>query len=312
MAYWWVNHKQTRDHEVGGGYLWSPVRNANGARNQSYDNMRLARRGDIVFSYAHGRLGAIGVVTAEACASPKPHEFDSVGGYWSNEGWLVEVDFFEVPRKIRPRDCIDAIAHLLPDRYSPIQANGNGNQGIYLAAVSDALGMVLMALLEVEQVQGKRADYVVERAPDPELLDDIHDVESDATIPDTQRVQLSRARVGQGLFRKRVILLGGECLVTGVSDERVLIASHIKPWRLASNAERLDGYNGVLLSPHVDALFDQHLITFENDGHMHVHPSLPRDVLERWDIRAELKVDRFRERQHVFLEHHRAAFAARR
>ena len=37
MAYWWVNHKQTREHEVRGGYLWSPIRNQNGAHNQSYD-----------------------------------------------------------------------------------------------------------------------------------------------------------------------------------------------------------------------------------------------------------------------------------
>ena len=58
MAYWWVNHKQTRNHEVRGGYLWSPLRNANGRRNQSYDNMSLAGPGDIVFSYADGRIGS--------------------------------------------------------------------------------------------------------------------------------------------------------------------------------------------------------------------------------------------------------------
>ena len=39
MAFWWVNHKQTRDHEVRGGYLWSPMRNANGGFNQTCQNM---------------------------------------------------------------------------------------------------------------------------------------------------------------------------------------------------------------------------------------------------------------------------------
>ena len=63
MAFWWVNHKQTRDHEVRGGYVWSPMRNANGAINQTYENMTRVRPGDIVFSYAHGRLGAVGRVT---------------------------------------------------------------------------------------------------------------------------------------------------------------------------------------------------------------------------------------------------------
>lgn len=57
MAYWWVNHKQTRDHEIRGGYLWSPYRNTNGAFNQTYENMKLVRPGDIVFAYARGRIG---------------------------------------------------------------------------------------------------------------------------------------------------------------------------------------------------------------------------------------------------------------
>src|SRR5688572_28625554 len=56
MAFWWVNHKQTRDHEVRGGYLWSPMRNANGSFNQTYDKMTLVRPGDIVFSYANGQI----------------------------------------------------------------------------------------------------------------------------------------------------------------------------------------------------------------------------------------------------------------
>ena len=56
MAFWWVNHKQTRDYEVSGGYLWSPFRNANGAFNQTYENMRHAQVGDVVFSFAHGQI----------------------------------------------------------------------------------------------------------------------------------------------------------------------------------------------------------------------------------------------------------------
>jgi hypothetical protein len=61
---------------------------------------------------------------------------------------------------------------------------------------------------------------------------------------------------------------------------------HIRSWRDASNAERISGYNGIMLSPHVDALFDERLITFEDDGRMHVHASLPMRVLEQWSIPA--------------------------
>ena len=311
MAFWWVNHKQTRDHEVRGGYLWSPMRNANGARNQTYENMRLARPGDIVFSYAHGQIGAIGRVTEAATACPKPDEFGDVGGYWSNEGWMVEVDFQSAPRPLQPIQAIDLIRPLLPTRYSPIQQNGHGNQGCYLAAISDALGQLLLALTDAEQIADNATTTVVDADTNvrPDVLEDIHHIEADDSLAPTQRLQLAKARIGQGLFRKRVIVLDGACRVTGVTDTRVLVASHIKPWREADNADRLNGNNGILLSPHVDALFDEELLSFEDDGQMLVHPSLSPDVLYRWSIDPARRVEPFREEQRAFLSRHRELFA---
>lgn len=311
MAYWWVNHKQTRDHEVRGGYLWSPYRNTNGAFNQTYENMKLVRPGDVVYSYANGHIGAVGRVTVAASPSPKPIEFGDVGDYWSHEGWLVEVDFKDAHRPLRPKEQIQSIGPMLPQRNSPIQKNGNGNQGCYLAGISDALGHVLMALLDMQQVRDleKPPAYLIDHEPNAHVLDDIHRIETDPAIPETQRLQLTRARVGQGYFRKQVILLDPVCRVTGVTDTRLLIASHIKPWREASNAERLSGQNGLLLSPHVDALFDEQFITFEDNGRMQVHPSLSRDVLDRWSIDPDKRVDPFRSEQTPFLAHHRELFA---
>jgi hypothetical protein len=310
MAFWWVNHKQTRDHEVRGGYLWSPMRNANGGYNQTYQNMTLVRPGDTVFSYANGRIGAIGQVIEAASASPKPTEFGNVGDYWANEGWLVGVYFTPAPTPLQPKAHIEAIAPMLPPRYSPIRANGDGNQGCYLAGISDALGLLLFALLGVDATASIASTlYISDAENDVEVLDDIHQIEGDATIPETQRLQLAKARIGQGLFRKRVMLVDPHCRVTGVEDTRLLIASHIKPWRDASNAERINGYNGIMLSPHVDALFDERLISFEDDGQMLVHPSLRQDVLDRWSIPRNTRVERFRPEQSGFLEHHRKLFA---
>jgi putative restriction endonuclease len=312
MAFWWVNHKQTRDHEVRGGYLWSPMRNANGGRNQSYENMTLVRPGDIVFSYANTRIGAIGQVTEAASASPKPSEFGSVGDYWSNEGWLVGVYFSPAPKPLHPKAHIETIGPMLPAVYSPIQKNGNGNQGCYLAGISDALGNTLLALLGVEATPTLAAMsvYIHDAENNVDALDDIHEIEGDPSIPETQRLQLAKARIGQGLFRKRVMLVDPHCRVTGVDDPRLIIASHIKPWREASNAERINGFNGIMLSPHVDALFDERLISFEDDGKMLVHRSLPKDVLERWSINPDTRVGAFRKEQSMFLDHHRKLFAA--
>lgn len=312
MAYWWVNHKQTRDHEVRGGYLWSPMRNANGARNQTYDNMTLVRPGDIVFSYANGRIGAVGTVTEAASSSPKPTEFGKVGDYWADEGWLVGVYFVPAPTSLSPKAHIDAIGLMLPPKYSPIQRNGDGNQGCYLAGISDALGHMLLALLGVEATPAfESALRIQEVESTVDVLDDIYEIEANTAIPETQRLQLTKARIGQGLFRKQVMLIDPHCRVTGVEDPRLLIASHIKPWREANNAERISGYNGIMLSPHVDALFDERLITFENDGRMRVHASLPDNVLDRWSIHRNTKVDEFLPQQFGFLDHHRKLFATK-
>ncbi len=311
VAFWWVNHKQTRDLEVQGGYIWSPYRNANGAFNQTYENLRHVRVGDTIFSFAHGRIGAVGRVTVAATPSPKPLEFGNVGDYWSGEGWLVEVEFIEVPRPLEPATHIDAIGPLLPTRHSPIQQNGHGNQGCYLARISDALGHLLMALTQSDELSLRRGHDIQEPEPDAHLLEELHQIESDPAVPVTQRDQLARARIGQGLFRKRVILLDQVCRVTGVGDKRVLIASHIKAWKDSTNAERISGFNGVLLSPHVDALFDEHLMTFEDDGRIHVHVSLPEEVLERWSIDPKRRVKQFRPEQSGFLAHHRSVFAGK-
>ncbi len=308
MAFWWVNHKQTRDQEVGGNYLWAPFRKSNGGFSQTYENMRHARVGDVVFSYAFGQIGHVGRVTAAATSCPKPTEFGSAGDHWADEGWMVEVNFIPVPRPLRPQSHIQAIGPLLPDLHSPVQKkNGHGNQGCYLAGISDSLGLLLLELTEATQ-SPTTLPMVGEPEYGPELLEDLHQIEFDLSIPETQRLQLAKARIGQGLFRKRVILIDSACRVTGVTDMRVLVASHIKPWRSSNNAERINGYNGILLSPHVDALFDDHLITFEDNGRMHVHESLSRDVLDRWGIDPSRFVERFRPEQATFLEHHRSVF----
>jgi 5-methylcytosine-specific restriction enzyme A len=83
----------------------------------------------------------------------------------------------------------------------------------------------------------------------------------------TERKGLVTSRVGQGVYRKRIIHRWEyQCAVTGFDNLNVLIASHILPWAESTDDERLDIHNGILLSPDYDALFDKHLISFENNG----------------------------------------------
>ena len=83
----------------------------------------------------------------------------------------------------------------------------------------------------------------------------------------TERSGLVTSRVGQGYYRQNVRTRWDDtCPVTGVTNPSILIASHIKPWSKADEEERLDEFNGILLSPNADALFDRGLISFDENG----------------------------------------------
>lgn len=104
MNHWWVNQNQTYDHEVQGGYLWSPKTSSNGRRNRFYDAMTETIPGDIVFSFCDTDIKAIGVVPGPCQSAPRPTKFGSAGQYWNHEGWFVTVSFPELARPIRPKD----------------------------------------------------------------------------------------------------------------------------------------------------------------------------------------------------------------
>ena len=89
-------------------------------------------------------------------------------------------------------------------------------------------------------------------------------------------------RVGQDIFRRSLIdYWGGRCAVTGFDVVDLLRASHIKPWSVCgSDIERLDVFNGLLLVPHLDALFDRGLLTFSDEGVLLRSPTLGP---EQWE-----------------------------
>ncbi len=68
MRFWWVIQNQTYRHEIDGGYLWSPKKNTNQARNQFYENMREAAPGDLIFSFKDTLILAI-VIAESYCST---------------------------------------------------------------------------------------------------------------------------------------------------------------------------------------------------------------------------------------------------
>jgi len=311
MRYWWVNQNQTYKHEVGGGYLWSPKRNANGARNPFYESMREVSPGDLIFSFKDTRILAIGIAQSYCWENPKPIEFGNSGQNWENIGWKVKVNFTEIKNAIRPKEHMTVLGPYLPDKYSPLQPNGNGLQSLYLTELPIPFAEVLIGLIGHEASSLSSAAEVVV----PAIADDLEfweskmesDIVSDTSVIETEKLSIVKARVGQGVFRERVSLIEKKCRITGVDNPVHLIASHCKPWRDSNNQERLDGENGLLLTPSIDHLFDRGFIGFENNGRLIISPVAHRPSLQLMgiDTAKTVNVGNFSSGQQNFLEFHR-------
>ncbi len=95
----------------------------------------------------------------------------------------------------------------------------------------------------------------------------VESIKADKALEKTEKEALVKSKVGKGDFRKSLIeKYDGKCVVIGIDLTKLLIASHIEPWRISDNKERLSSENGLLLSADLDKLFDSGLISILNDG----------------------------------------------
>jgi hypothetical protein len=135
--------------------------------------------------------------------------------------------------------------------------------------------------------------------------DDLVDIRSRKRISETTKQALIDARLGQGDYRASVMKTWhSRCAVTSCSQQQVLIASHIKPWKYSSDVERLNPRNGLLLSENLDALFDRGLISFMTSGEMLISSEVLLPSRELLGIPASLS-RRPNVEEIAFLEYHR-------
>ena len=121
----------------------------------------------------------------------------------------------------------------------------------------------------------------------------------------TERVTKVIQRVGQEYHRQQMIKRwGGKCPVTGCSILPILKSSHIVPWSESNNDERLDVNNGILLSPDVDALFDRHLLSFEDNGSMILSSKVTESEVLALGIDTTVKIP-IKEGMKSYLKRHR-------
>jgi hypothetical protein len=221
-----------------------------------------------------------------------------------SRGWQVPVRFAELTHPWQPKDHAAEFARLLPERHSPLRASGYPNPAVYLAAVPRKMAATVRKLIGaeidtlIEEITQRAGGHFPDDVAEEALL-------QRTDIEPVEKLELLKARRGQGVFRANLEGVETACRLTGLLDRRHLRAIHIKPWRKSSDAEKLDGCNGLLLSPHLEHLFCRGYVSFSDSGELLVSRYLNPAVLDKWGLQLPRYVDAFRPEQCRYLNYHR-------
>ncbi len=167
--------------------------------------------------------------------------------------------------------------------------------------------------LEIFQTRNSTGHYMYSSAllkysqylsdsPSVLIESDIESIMSDQGISVTEKLNLIKSRIGQGAFRGKLINFWKGCAVTGFPIVNLLVASHIKPWSVSSNSERLDAFNGLLLLPNLDRAFDLGYITFDSQGNILISSVFKNS--SNAGISASMKIN-LTDKHQAYLAYHR-------
>lgn len=136
------------------------------------------------------------------------------------------------------------------------------------------------------------------------IVSEINAVENDNTIKATEKESIVKSRIGQGVFRKGLIDYWHGCAISQCPLTWMLVASHIKPWREADNQERLDNYNGLLLLPNYDKLFDLGYLSFNQTGKIMCSRLLDKFDRDTIGLTNDLHLVKLEEQHLKYLKYH--------
>jgi predicted restriction endonuclease len=204
---------------------------------------------------------------------------------------------------IAPTSFDRAFEHLGADFKTSHQCSWK-NYSIYVALLGE-LKTMLAETLAVEVTLLDAHSFAWMLARQMEGQGKLADVQEYLNLSSTEREAIVKARIGQGRFRQSLIDYWGACAVTNCVEATLLCASHIKPWASASLAERLSIYNGLLLSPALDACFDAGYVSFDDDGKIVVSERLKPDDASALGIHADMHLRQIEPEHWKYLAYHR-------
>ena len=138
------------------------------------------------------------------------------------------------------------------------------------------------------------------------ILGKINQILESQTLNNTQKETIIQARIGQGIFRRNLIKFWNGCSLSGNPMTWFLNASNIKPWRDSDNAERIDVFNGLLLTPNYDKLFDKGYITFNNNGKILISSLIEKEERLLVGLKENMTLKKVEDYHKKYLIYHKA------
>lgn len=179
-----------------------------------------------------------------------------------------------------------------------------GNYTVYVGLIGELKALLAETLLtEVTLLDAHSFAWILARQMEKESK--LADVQEYLNLSATERDSIVKARIGQGMFRQSLIDYWKKCAVTGCTEAPLLRASHIKPWAKASLAERLSLYNGLLLSPTLDACFDSGFVSFDDEGNILISTRLSKENAQALSIHSEMQLQKIEPEHKTYLAYHR-------
>lgn len=310
MSIWWVNTGARFKAQIESSSLWCP--NLTPGKDGSFSAAQWhwsiiqdVRPGEFILVARDGFIEGIAVAQQAAIPnSVKPDTFPTKDN-WHNEGWLLPIKYVGFQKRMSRSSLIEGLFRYKTHR-SPFHINKDGalegNQ-VYFAELpgADAAEFFDRVSLALELQR-------------PGALENLQDMRAQDTregvlIPSaTEREAITKARIGQGQFRRNLLeKWDGRCAATGLEEAKLLKASHIVPWASATDEERINPFNGLLLSAAYDAAFDAHLIALTSEGKWENVAGLSPDALEKAGLGniAQQSVAGLEDAHYCFIERHR-------
>lgn len=295
MSFFWVNLGRSYKEVAAHNFLWAPAyaigNNGKKKINAGWEHVKEVNAGDVIFCNRDENIIYVAVArkAAHPATRPKTRAFDK----WNDEGFQIDVDLTVLSPAVSVTGFKEALMAIHNDECSPalFAKNGRLAQQYMIQIPAGAGALILSYLGDAEVDVCEQVDERLKRR-----------LKQGGT-----RETVAQARVGQGQFREDVLLLWkNACPVSGLCKPELLTASHIVPWSLSDEVEKIDPNNGLPLSPALDKLFDRGYVSFNDHGHLLINTSvLDLQDLQCLGIAPDAKIKGLNTEQKAYIARHR-------